>query len=67
MTQFQLSAPLLDLVTRFAIDSVAMVLLVFGMYYRRYRDKELVTAAADRKSTRLNSSHPRLSRMPSSA
>ena len=27
----------------------------------------LVGASADRKSTRLNSSHPRLSRMPSSA
>ena len=36
----------LELVARFAIDVVAMVALVFGMYYRRYRDKELVTAAA---------------------
>ena len=36
----------LELVARFAIDVVAMVVLVFGMYYRRYRDKELVTAAA---------------------
>lgn len=39
-------APLLELVARFATDVVAMVALVFGMYYRRYRDKELVTAAA---------------------
>lgn len=39
-------APVLELVARFAIDVVAMVALVFGMYYRRYRDKELVTAAA---------------------
>ena len=39
-------APILELVARFAIDVVAMVALVFGMYYRRYRDKELVTAAA---------------------
>ena len=39
-------APILELVARFAIDIVAMVALVFGMYYRRYRDKELVTAAA---------------------
>ncbi|MBM3606254.1 MAG: DUF4956 domain-containing protein, partial [Alphaproteobacteria bacterium] len=31
---------------RFAINTTAMVLLVFGLYYRRYRDKELVTAAA---------------------
>ena len=29
--------------------------------------KALLGAAVDRKSTRLNSSHPRLSRMPSSA
>ena len=31
---------------RLAIDLSAMLLLVFGLYYRRYRDKELVTAAA---------------------
>lgn len=31
---------------RFLINVVAMVALVFGLYYRRYRDKELVTAAA---------------------
>jgi hypothetical protein len=36
----------LELVARFGIDILAMVTLVFGMYYRRYRDKELVTAAA---------------------
>ncbi len=35
-----------DLPIRLAIDIVAMVTLVFGFYYRRYRDKELVTAAA---------------------
>ena len=29
--------------------------------------KKLPTLRGDRKSTRLNSSHPRLSRMPSSA
>lgn len=38
--------PVIDLLARFAIDLLAMVTLVFGMYYRRYRDKELVTAAA---------------------
>jgi hypothetical protein len=37
------AAPLL---ARLGIDLVAMLLLVFGLYYRRYRDKELVTAAA---------------------
>ncbi|SDX77446.1 protein of unknown function [Ruegeria halocynthiae] len=31
---------------RFAINIVAMMVLVFGLYYRRYRDKELVTAAS---------------------
>lgn len=31
---------------RFALDIAAMVALVFGLYWRRYRDKELVTAAA---------------------
>lgn len=37
---------LLEVLARFAIDAIAMAMLVFGMYYRRYRDKELVTAAA---------------------
>lgn len=38
--------PFIELLARFAIDVLAMITLVFGMYYRRYRDKELVTAAA---------------------
>jgi hypothetical protein len=38
--------PLIELLARFGIDLTAMLLLVFGLYYRRYRDKELVTAAA---------------------
>jgi len=38
--------PGLGVLARFGIDLVAMLLLVFGLYYRRYRDKELVTAAA---------------------
>lgn len=37
---------LIDLFARFGIDIAAMILLIFGMYYRRYSDKELVTAAA---------------------
>lgn len=41
-----LQNPMIELVIRFGIDIAAMLLLVFGMYYRRYRDKELVTAAA---------------------
>jgi Domain of unknown function (DUF4956) len=31
---------------RFALDLGATSLLMFGLYYRRYRDKELVTAAS---------------------
>ncbi len=43
----QLDAALINgLVVRFLIDVVAMTALVFGLYYRRYRDKELVIAAA---------------------
>ena len=42
----QLPPSVIDLLTRFAIDMAAMVVLIFGLYYRRYRDKELVTAAA---------------------
>jgi len=38
--------PIWELVARFAIDTSAMILLMFGMYYRRYRDKELATTAA---------------------
>lgn len=41
-----LSPALASLAWRLAIDLAAMLLLVFGLYYRRYRDKELVTAAA---------------------
>lgn len=36
----------LELLARFLIDIVAVLLLVFGMYYRRHHDKELVTTAA---------------------
>lgn len=35
-----------DLFVRFGLDLAAMSVLVFGLYYRRYQDKELVTAAA---------------------
>jgi len=41
-----LQDPLATLLARFAINTTAMALLVFGLYYRRYRDKELVTAAS---------------------
>lgn len=40
-----LEFPLIELLLRFAIDVIAVLLLVFGMYYRRHHDKELVTTA----------------------
>ena len=56
--------------------STFLILLAFKSYGQDYKfiyylDENLNTVpkgkAVDRKSTRLNSSHPRLSRMPSSA
>ena len=38
--------PVIELFERFTVDAIAMSGLLFGMYYQRYRDKELVTAAA---------------------
>lgn len=38
--------PQSETLMRFAIDALAIVLLLFGLYYRRYRDKELVTTAS---------------------
>lgn len=40
------SDPIWELIARFAINTGAMSLLVFGMYYRRYRDRELATTAS---------------------
>ena len=36
---------IVELALRFAVDIAAMAALVFGLYYRRYRDKELVITA----------------------
>jgi len=36
----------LTILTRFLIDLLAMTILLFLIYYRRYRDKELVTTAS---------------------
>lgn len=36
----------IGLMLRFAINLIAMTVLIFGLYYLRYRDKELVTAAS---------------------
>ena len=38
--------PVWELIARAAIDLLAMFVLMFGMYYRRYRDKELATTAS---------------------
>lgn len=36
----------INLLQRFGIDAIFVSLLLFGLYFRRYRDKELVTVAA---------------------
>jgi len=41
-----IQSQMFEMFARFGIDIAAMAILIFGMYYRRYRDKELVTAAA---------------------
>ncbi|WP_420859164.1 DUF4956 domain-containing protein [Marivivens marinus] len=38
--------PIAELAIRFALNAVSMIALMFGMFYRRYRDKELATTAA---------------------
>lgn len=35
-----------DIIYRFFIDIAAMIVLVFGLYYYRYKDKELATSAS---------------------
>ena len=46
MTSFSVTDPIVELALRFALNAIAMICLMFGMYYRRYRDKELATTAA---------------------
>jgi hypothetical protein len=45
MPLISVPGPMPELLLRFAIDIVAVVLLIYGMYYRRHHDKELVTTA----------------------
>ena len=40
-----MQTPLFELLLRFGIDIIAVVLLIYGLYYRRHHDKELVTTA----------------------
>lgn len=46
MPDFDLTVPIIELMIRFALNAVAMSFLMFGMFYRRYRDKELATTAS---------------------
>lgn len=46
MTAITNDLPDVTIVWRLLINAAAMLTLVFGMYYRRYSDKELVTASA---------------------
>jgi hypothetical protein len=38
--------PLVELGLRFALNAFAVIMLMFGLFYRRYRDKDLATTAA---------------------
>lgn len=46
MKSIDINDPMWSLVARFAIDTIAMVILIFLMFYRRYRDRELATTAS---------------------
>lgn len=46
MPDFDTLTPAMTFALRIGLDLLAMGLLVFGMFYRRYRDKELATAAS---------------------
>jgi Domain of unknown function (DUF4956) len=46
MTAYNLDPELVGQLARVTIDLSGVTLLMFGLYYRRYRDKQLVTAAA---------------------
>ena len=43
---FKLSPAIMDLIARFGLDLSAVIFLIYGMYDRLYRDKELATTAA---------------------
>lgn len=46
MPSLHFADPVWELVFRLGLNVFAMVTLIFGMYYRRYRDKELATTAS---------------------
>ncbi len=43
---FEIPQPIVEFFIRAGIDLIAVLLLLFGLFYPRYRDKELVTAGA---------------------
>ena len=55
------------LLHQLTISSFGSLGIFTFLYYQRLPLKQLMIRLADRKSTRLNSSHSRASRMPSSA
>jgi hypothetical protein len=46
MQNLDINDPMWSLIARFAINTVAIGFLIFFMYYRRYRDRELATTAS---------------------
>ena len=46
MQTINLNDPAWELVARFIIDTLAAITLIFLMYYRRYKDRELATTAS---------------------
>jgi ABC-type antimicrobial peptide transport system permease subunit len=46
MQNLDINNPIWSLIARFAINTVAIAFLIFFMYYRRYRDRELATTAS---------------------
>ncbi|MEH6472732.1 MAG: DUF4956 domain-containing protein [Halopseudomonas sp.] len=46
MQSIDITDPVWSLIARFTIDVIAIVILIFVMYYRRYRDRELATTAS---------------------
>ena len=46
MQSINLSDPFWELLARFTINTLAIVWLMFGMFFRRYRDRELAITAS---------------------
>ncbi len=46
MDLLNINQPVWELLARFGINIAAITTLVFGLYYRRYRDKEMATTAS---------------------